>query len=101
MSYAIICDARKGGKLGIETLALVDRSLTKKVWWTSDAEYLIMQFLKKSAVIYSCSKLHRNNARVVSYNTAVSLIKSQDNEITHLEALASSEVGWDGHKDSF
>ena len=101
MSYAIICDARKGKNLGIEILAYADRSLTKSMWWTSDSEWLVMAFRKRSAAVYSCSKLSRNNARVVSYEIAVSMIKEQSREIIHLEALASSEEGWDGHKDTF
>ncbi len=101
MSYAIICDARKGHELDIETLAYVDRSKTKKMWWTSDTEYLIMEFMKKSAAEHSCNKLRKNDPRVVSYKTATKLINEQSNHIIHMEANAASVEGWDGHKDSF
>lgn len=101
MNYAIICDARKGWKLGVETLAYVDRRLTKKLWWTSDYSFLIMEYNKRSVAEFFCKKLYRNNARVVDYKTAVNLINEQDKEITHFEALVASEAGWDGHKDTF
>jgi len=41
--FAIICEARKGHRQGIEFLALVDRSKTTKRWWTSDDSSLILQ----------------------------------------------------------
>ena len=98
MSYAIICDARQGWKLGIRTLALVDRSKTKRRWWTSDSTNLIMEFIKESAAEYSSRRLRRNNARVVNYETAVNIINEQDCDIMHHEA--DSELGWDSHKDT-
>ena len=101
MSYAIICDARKGRNLDIEVLAYIDRTKTKRSWWTSDAHYLIMKFRKRSAADYSCNKLRKNDPRVINYKTAVKLINEQDNHITHMEANAASVEGWDGHKDSF
>lgn len=99
--YAIICDAKKGKSLGMEILALTDRSKTKDTWWTSDNESLIMAFNKRSAAEYFCKQLRYNNAEVVSYNSAIKYIRDQSNEIMHREALASCEMGWDEHKDSF
>lgn len=93
MSYAIICDARKGHELGIDTLALVDRAKSKRTWWTSDSSNLIMKFIKKSAAEYSIRKLRRNNARVVSYEYAVKYIDYQESELMYREAEA--EAGFD------
>jgi len=93
MSYAIICDARQGWKLGISTLALVDRSKTKRTWWTSDSEHLIFRFELRSAAEYSLRRLRRNRARIVSYSYACSIINEQDKDIMHNEAQA--EDGWD------
>ncbi len=101
MNYAIVCDARQGWKMGIDTLALVDRSKTKKRWWTSDSSHLIMQFIKEAAAQYSAKRLMRNNARVVPYSEAVLIIEEQDKSIMHHEADADSCLGWDEHKDSY
>jgi len=98
MSYAIICDARQGWKLGISELALVDRKKTRKLWWTSDSSYLIFKFRLKSAAEYSLKRLKRNNARIVSYDCAVNIIDNQENEIMDKEATTDMELGWDAHK---
>jgi hypothetical protein len=101
MSYAIVCDARRGEGFGIETLALADRSKTKKLWWTSDDPYLILNSRKKDAALFAAKRLTRNNPQVVDYSAAVSLIRHQSNEIAHQEAMMDSEMGWDAHKDQF
>lgn len=101
MSWAIVCDARKGRKLGIGVLALVDRRVTKKYWWTSDSPFHIMQFYKKAAAERQCRKLTRNNAEVVSYNDAVRWIREQSREIDHQYAMDDTEQGWDAHKGQF
>lgn len=98
MGYAIICDARKGSGLGINTLALVDRALTKSTWWTSDNPSLILNYQSKSAALYARKRLKMNQPMVVTFESAVKIIRDQMNEITHQEAMASTEDGWDGHK---
>ena len=98
MGFSIICDARCGGKLGITTLALVDRSKSKRSWWTSDRADLVLNYRKESAAKFACGRLIKNNARVVSYSDAIGIIKAQDSEITYHEASRGSEVGWDAHK---
>lgn len=100
-SFAIICKARKGQKKGIRYLALVDRRKTKKTWWTSDSEWLIMRFKDIKAAKKARSRLSLNNPEIVSYRFAVSTIQEQENDILHYEALAESELGWDAHKGCF
>jgi hypothetical protein len=86
MSYAIISDSRKGQELGIEILALVDRRKTKKLWWISDDSRLIMNFKTKVSAQLACSRLKRNNARIVSYKNACKYIDRQEDSICHYEA---------------
>ena len=93
MNYSIICDARKGNNLGINKLALVDRSKTKKIWWTSDSSSLIMKFRLRSAAEYSLKRLFRNNPRIVEHDAAVRIINEQENDIEHNEA--ENEAGFD------
>ena len=100
MGYAIICDARSGKRYGIDTLALVDRSKTKKRWWTSDCPELIMKFRKKSAADYSAKRMRKNNARVVAFDEAYEIITTQDETIGIHEANMENEAGWDGHKNN-
>ena len=98
MSYAIICDARQGWKHGINTLALVDRTKTKRRWWTSDDVNEIMRFNKKSAAEFSCKKLFMNNCRIVDYGSAYKIINQQDSNIIDSFSTADMELGWDAHK---
>lgn len=98
MSYSIICDARKGHNLGIEILALVDRTKSKSAWWTSDGLEPVMEYRKLSAAQFCVKRLRKNNPRIVSAETARRLLSQQSNEIAHHEALAECELGWDGHK---
>lgn len=81
MSYAILCDARKGQRLGIETLALVDRSLSKSIWWTSDRVDLILNYRKLDAANFAVKRLKMNRARVVSYDFAERVIRGQAESI--------------------
>lgn len=101
MGYAIICKARKGKKLGVRFLALVDRDKTKQMWWISDNPSLIIQFHKEETAIRTCSRLKLNKPRVVSYQDAVSIISRQSdticdtlNETMHEAAMDSIEEGW-------
>jgi len=94
--YAIICDARKGKNLGIETLALVDRGKSKKLWWTSDQTDLILGYRKKSAAEFALSRLHLNNPRIVSLDEAERIIQEQRDDILDKECVGSQE--WDDHK---
>lgn len=108
MSYAIICNARKGEVLGISTLALVDRKLTKKYWWTSDSASVILNYVSRAAAEYCVSRLKKNNARIVDYDYAKKLIKRQSDLVTeairefdHIAAMDDTEQGWDAHKSAF
>ena len=99
MAYAIICDAHKGGKLGIEILALVDRAKTKSLWWTSDDTSLILNYLSLDAANFACNRLRLNNPRVVDFIQARDEIRSQADHITELMIQVDDEMGWDAHKN--
>lgn len=105
MSYAIICDARKGHNMGVKTLVLVDRSVSKKSWWTSDGHCPILVYRKKSAADFCARRLRKNNARVTSESHARQILRQQSAEIEDVErqimwadATNAMEEGWDGHK---
>jgi hypothetical protein len=108
MSYAIICNARKGENMGIDVLALVDRAKSKQFWWTSDHASLILNYLSRDAAEYCVKRLKKNNARIVAYESAVKLISRQNglvieatNAINDDRARSDAELGWDGHKGAF
>lgn len=96
--YAIICDARKGGNLGIETLALVDRGKTKKFWWTSDNPGLILGYRKKPAAEFALSRLKKNNPRIIPLEEAKAIISFQKKAIIDNRAHLEDEREWDAHK---
>ena len=99
MSYAVICDARKGLDHGISVLALVDRKICRRFWWTSDDESVVLRYRKLDAAMYVAKRLRRNNARVVSYDQAISQIRKQSIQID--DSLANeSDRSWDAHKES-
>ena len=96
MTYAIICDARKGFSKGIEYLALVDRAKTKSLWRTSDDASIVMQFRKKEAAEFSLKRLKMNNPKVVIYKEAVDIVNQQEEATSDIEC--AEELGWDAHK---
>lgn len=98
MSYAILCDARAGGELGIDALGLVDRSKTRDLWWTSDDPGLLLIYRNRSAAEHACRRLRMNSPRVVPAAEAVRLLQEQRNEIICSAAMDDIEAGWGGHK---
>lgn len=105
MSYAIICDARKGSGLGVKYLALIDRARSTRLWWTSDNPNIAICYKKKCAAEFAASRLRHNNARVVPFSQAQSILHSQmlsireaEDDKEHETILDSMEEGWDGHK---
>ena len=77
MSYAVICDARMGKSEGIQILALVDRSITTKKWWTDTDPSIILKYTHEAPAEYCASRLKENNPRVVPYQQAVNIIHNQ------------------------
>ena len=96
--FGIACDARKGGKLGIETLFLVDRNKTKRSWWTSDDFYLIRWYEHKEAALSKAACFRFNNTRVLDRETIRAMIEQQESEINN---NLDSDQSWDAHKNSF
>lgn len=103
--FAIICDARAGHKLGIEVLALVDRSKSRRYWWTSDEPGIAIRYRSEHAAGFAAKRLRRNNARVVPFSKAARMLREQSNSISFHEAemdfheaMSSAESGWDDHK---
>ena len=102
--YGIICRARAGK--GITRLALVDRTKTRRLWWTSDDPAIAICYESKSAAEFACSRLKKNSPRVVAFDEVCRMLHGQADTRRELEAewerdyaLSSSEAGWDGHKD--
>lgn len=93
MSYAIICDARKGESLGIDTLAMVDRSKCQREFWTTDESHLVMRFFSKKVAAKVCARLQHNDPRVVEFSVALGVIQRQKNSID--EAKADNAMGFD------
>lgn len=97
MTYAIICDANQGQEFGINHLALVDRTKTKRLWWTSDDSSIIMNFKKRELAEAVLKRLHHNNPQIVSYQTALNTINNQSKQLL-AESLDDYELGWDDYK---
>lgn len=106
--YGIIQDARKGK--GISTLALVDRSLSKLLWWTSDNANIAICYESKPAAEYAAKRLRKNNARVVPFVRVQQALNDQrarrqtmeadwyaDNRRRALESEGEGR-GWDAHE---
>ena len=92
-TYAIVCDARRGQELGIDTLAMIDRSKTTKDFWTSNAPHLIMCFFNPRVAGKVASRLRHNNPRVVEYAFARRVIERQKDSIDEVES--ENEAGYD------
>lgn len=104
--YTIICNARTGK--GINTLALVDRKKTKRLWWTSDDVCLAICYESYRAARFACSRLRYNHPRVVPFKEAAATLRRQaedrmamERQWEHEEGCAAMEAGWDGHKNTF
>lgn len=99
MTYAIICDARKGHNLGIDILALVDRAKSRRYWWTSDNPHIMINYRSKRAAQFACKRLRRNNARIVDYSFAVKCVAAQNKNISEYEDYIDDyDQSWDAHK---
>ena len=107
--YAIICDARSGRNIGVTRLALIDRRKTRRMWWTSDNKSLVQSFSDKSEAQAKADQLSQNNARVVPYAKAVSMMEEQAIKIRQAEQdlarqkdhdanMEDPDLSWDAHK---
>jgi hypothetical protein len=87
-TYAIICDARGGSRLGIRHLARVDLSLlsegTKK-HWTSDSPEQALELRSKEVAQHMSDGYEHNNARVVLFSEAVLILKAQAKSIAEMQ----------------
>lgn len=72
MSYVVMTHGRKG-----MFLFLVDRTKTKKRWWSYDWSDA-MQFHKQSAAEIQSKKLRFKEPTVISINEAIRLSKEND-----------------------
>ncbi len=104
--YGIICDARTGK--GVKILALVDRGKSKRLWWTSDDAAIAIRYNDRRAADFACSRLKRNNPRVVAWakvegklNYQAMVRESLEEEWAYEAGSAAMEAGWDGHKNAF
>jgi hypothetical protein len=108
--YAIICDARKGYE--IRHLALVDRKLSRALWWTSDSPKIAICYESKAAAEFACRSLTKNNAQVVPFVRAQQILNEQRDARREIEKTwmrdaferegnQDRERGWDAHKEVF
>lgn len=79
--YCVICEAQKGEKIGVEVLFLVDRSLEKKLFWTSDRPGVIKRFKTEEAALQAVKKLKFNSPEVVLENDALLLMEEQEERL--------------------
>lgn len=103
--FAIICNARKGSHQGVTKLALVDRNLSRKLWWTSDRPSLIESFVSEAAAEARAEALSRNAPRVVTLAKAKTLIAAQASAVKEnaqpkdtVPDMDDADLGWDAHK---
>ena len=96
MSFAIVCEARKGRKLGITHLALIDRRKCKDEWWTSDKTSLIMKFSTEAQAKVQLRRLKHNCPQILEYSMAVKWIGEQADKI---EESANSEQGLSAYRE--
>ena len=87
MTYAIICDARRGAEMGIDTLAMTDRSKAHGDYWTSDDARLIMRFRNPVTARKVAERLRHNVPRVVEYAYALGIIERQKASIDKAGSL--------------
>lgn len=73
MGYYVITESRRNDM----TLFLVDRTLTKRQWWTTE-EHLAMRFNKKSAAEYSAKNLTFNTPEVITAAEAQEIFNRQE-----------------------
>ena len=103
--YGIICNARKGKGLGVGVLALVDRSRSKRLWWTSDNANIAICYRSRSAADFAARRLKKNAVRVVEFRDVQRLLADQARNISEVERerehqsiLNEMDQGWDAHK---
>lgn len=79
--YAILVNADDGQHLGIECLAMVDRTKSEKLWWISDNENLIMCFKSYKNAKKQLDRLKHKNPRIVNFSFAKQKIIEQKESI--------------------
>jgi len=106
MPFAIICNARKGHNMGVRILGLVDRKISKRLWWTSDNPGLLVVYRKRSAADFCANRLKKNGARVVDADMAMERLRDQAAAIRETEAQQlhwqnEEDRSWDAHKETW
>lgn len=108
-TYSILCESQQGSELGVSVLGLVDRSKTKRLWWTSDEPALLLRYESREAAEYARQRLKHNSPRVVTSRYAEECLSGQRQCIVDAKgqmrdlkdpeaAMDAVEWGWDGHK---
>lgn len=81
MAFSVICDARKGASMGVNTLVLCDQKISPGIFWTSDDSKKVMRFRNKSVASAASRRFKFNNCRVVDYEEALGIIHRQFNSV--------------------
>ena len=104
-TFGIVCNARTGK--GIRKLALVDRSKSKRLWWTSDDPTIAIEYRSKNAAEFACSRLKHNRPSVVPFSELQRILEKQSSTRRRIESewcieegRIAMEAGWDGHKNA-
>lgn len=79
--FTVICDARFGSKLGIKTLAMIDKKKSDSPhWWTGTDSDDIIRYNRLEAAQKTAASL-KNNARAVSVAEAEQILENQRKSI--------------------
>lgn len=105
MSYVIVCDSRFDAWF---KLFMVNRTKQRRSFW-SDRLDEVMTWTSQREAQKVCNALKFNSPKVVTYSEAHSIfmkhnlpmILEKENDRIHEQAMADSELGWDGHKSFF
>jgi hypothetical protein len=95
-TYAIICDARGGSRLGIKHLARVDLNLVSENinrHWTSDSPDQVLELRSKAVAQHMAEGYEHNNARVVLFSEAVYILEFQARSIAAMQAKDRDGLG--------
>ena len=82
-TYSILCTARQGKEMGIEQLAMTDKSRYPRTSWTSDDPEMFVKFYSKHHVDKVCERLQHNQPVVVDYWEAIDVVRKQAESIVN------------------
>ena len=82
--YVITTKSRKDPGI---TLFLIDRTKTKKQWWSAELNNNTLYMRNKRAAVRICTKLKHNNPQVISLEEARSIEKHNNRIYDFIESF--------------